>query len=188
VRADRPGQIPVTKTTNRKKESTMKRNILQSIALVCGLAALFTGTFSPASANGQNSLAENRAARIEGVWDSDVTILNCETGDVLGTFRGLGLFIRGGALEQTNNMSPVLGSASLGHWQYLGGHNYTSTFQFFAFSSAGVWTGTTKVTREITLGQDGSTFSSVISSTFLDVNGNVIATGCGTETAIRVVD
>jgi hypothetical protein len=98
------------------------------------------------------------------------------------------LFIRGGALEQTNNMSPLLGSASLGHWQYLGGQNYTSTFQFFAFSSTGVWTGTTKVTREITLAQGGNTFSSVISSTFFDVNGNVIATGCGTENATRVVE
>jgi hypothetical protein len=166
----------------------MKKNILRSIAVVCGLAALFTGTLSPTSAKGQSSLAQNRAARIEGVWDSNVTIINCQTGDVLVTFRGLGMFIRGGALAQTNNMSPTLGSSSFGHWQYLSGPNYTSTFQFFAFSSTGVWTGTQRVTRDITLDQGGSTFSSVISSTFFDVNGNVIATGCGTETAIRVVD
>ncbi|MBA3832804.1 MAG: hypothetical protein H0X34_13105 [Chthoniobacterales bacterium] len=166
----------------------MKINVLRSIPLVCGLAALFTGALSPISAKAQDSLDQNRGHRIEGVWDSNVTIINCQTGDVLGTFRGLGLFIRGGANEQTNNLSPALGSSALGHWEYLGGRNYTASFQFFAFSPDGVWTGTQKVKRAITLDQGGNTFSSVISTTFLDVNGNVVATGCGTEAATRVVD
>lgn len=166
----------------------MKANILRSIALVCGLSALFTSPLSLPSADAQGTANKNRAARIEGVWDSDVTIQDCSSGTVLATFRGLGLFIRGGGLEQVNNLPPGLGKAALGQWQFLGGSHYTAHFQFFRFDPTGLWLGSQKVTRDIQLDEAGVTFSGVITSTTLDANDNVIATGCGVETATRVVD
>ena len=164
----------------------MKRNILKSMALVCGLATLLTGTLATTATEAQTSRYQGN--KIEGVWESDVTVQDCSTGTVFATFRGLGLFIRGGALEQTNNMSPTLGKVALGQWQYLGGAHYTAHFQFYRFDSTGVWLGTQKVTRDIQLDPGGASFTAVIATTTLDVNDNVIATGCGVESATRVVD
>ncbi|MEO7724634.1 MAG: hypothetical protein ABIU29_08115 [Chthoniobacterales bacterium] len=166
----------------------MKANIFRSIAVVCGLSSLFTSLLPMPSAQAEDSANRSRASRIEGVWDSDVTIQDCSSGAVLATFRGVGLFIRGGALEQQNNLPPNLGKDALGQWRFLGGSHYTAHFQFFRFDSTGVWLGTQKVTRDIQLDAAGGTFSGVISSTTLDTDDNVIATGCGVETATRVVD
>lgn len=163
----------------------IKKNALGSIASVLGLAALLTCALSPASATAQNPLPQNPGA-LEGGWYSNVTIQDCQSGNVLTTFQGLGVFHPDGVLEQNNNISPILGKLGLGHWQSLGGRHYTATFLFFRFDSTGVWTGTQKVTRDIQLDNQDRTFTSVISFTTFDVNGNPIATGCGTETATRV--
>ncbi|MEO7167241.1 MAG: hypothetical protein ABI016_09405 [Chthoniobacterales bacterium] len=163
----------------------MTRNITGPVALALGLAAMLGYTFSPSSAHAQD--ARNRAGRIEGVWHSDVTIQDCTTGTTLATFQGLGSFIRGGALVQDNNLSPTLGKVAQGKWAFLGGAHYTASFQFFRFDGMGIWTGTQSVTRDIQLDAEANSFTSVISSTTYDVNGVVIATGCGVETATRVV-
>jgi hypothetical protein len=157
-----------------------KKIILNS---VLGLAGLLICGLTPSSV-----MAGGTAERIEGVWMSDVTIKDCSSGTILATFHGLGMFIRGGALLQTNNMNPALASPSAGHWEYHGQGLYTATFQFFRFDTTGTWTGVQKVTRDIQLARDGATFTSTIAFTTYDVNGNVIASGCGTEAATRVVD
>ncbi len=130
----------------------------------------------------------NPGDRIEGVWDSQVNIVDCQSGTVLAGFRGLGLFIRGGALTQTNNMPPFLSSPSLGHWQALGAGHYTATFRFFRFLADGTNTGMQKVTRDFQVDPSGSTFSGTVVFETYDTSGNLIATGCGTETSTRVVD
>jgi hypothetical protein len=187
VRAENRGESRSGKQpTKGKKKDTMKRNILSSIAVVCGLAALFAVTLRATATEAQTAL--NQTTRIEGLWDSNVTIQDCNTGTVLATFRGLGLFIRGGALEQTNNLPPILGKAALGQWQHLGGSHYSAQFQFYRYDATGVWLGTQKVTRDIQLAPGGASFTGVIASTVLDVNDNVIGTGCGVEAATRVVD
>jgi hypothetical protein len=161
------------------KNETKKK----SLVAVFGLAGLLICALAPSAA-----LARGPGERIEGVWTSDVTITDCSSGTILATFHGLGMFIHGGSLSQTNNMSPALASPSAGHWEFLGGRSYSASFQFFRFDTTGTWTGTQKVSRDITLDSSGDTFTSVISFTTYDVNGNVIASGCGAETATRVVD
>jgi hypothetical protein len=161
------------------KNETKKK----SLGAVFGLAGLLICALAPSAA-----LARGPGERIEGVWTSDVTITDCSSGTILATFHGLGMFIHGGSLSQTNNMNPALASPSAGHWEFLGGRSYSASFQFFRFDTTGTWTGTQKVSRDITLDSSGDTFTSVISFTTYDVNGNVIASGCGTETATRVVD
>jgi hypothetical protein len=157
-----------------------KKNIM---AIMAGAAGLLLCILTPSPA-----MARGAAERIEGVWTSDVTIKDCSSGTILATFNGLGMFMRGGALLQTNNMNPALASPSAGHWEFEGHGLYSATFQFFRFDTTGAWTGVQKVTRDIQLAKDGATFTSTIAFTTYDVNGNVIATGCGTENATRVVD
>lgn len=83
---------------------------------------------------------------------------------------------------------PFLSSPSLGRWQPLGGGHYSATFRFFRFLPDGTNTGLQKVTRDIQLDPGGSTFTGTVSFETSDTAGNVIATGCGTETSVRVVD
>jgi hypothetical protein len=161
-----------------------KKTALPSVVSILGLTALFF-MLSPASSSAQRLDGSDRGDRIEGVWDSQVTLTDCQTHNVLATFRGLGTFIRGGSLTQTDNQPPGLFTPGLGRWQHVGGGRYAATFRFFTFDANGAFTGTGRVSRNIQLDRDGNTFSSVITSEIFDANGNLIATLCGTETATR---
>jgi hypothetical protein len=165
------------------KDKNMKI-ALASLVSILGLTALLF-TLSPASSSAQRSDGSDRGDRIEGGWDSQVTLTDCQTSNVLATFRGLGMFIRGGSLAQTDNQPPGLFSPGFGTWQHVGGGHYAATFRFFTFDANGAFTGVGRVSRNIQLDRDGNTFSSVISSEIFDTNGNLIATLCGTETATR---
>lgn len=126
--------------------------------------------------------------KIEGVWNSQVTIRDCQTGAVLKGFRGLGMFIRGGSLLQTNNTpnAPSTSGPSFGKWEHVGGQNYSATFQFFRFNPDGSFAGTQKVTRAIRLSADGNQFTSNISFQVFGTNDFLLQSGCGTETATRL--
>lgn len=85
---------------------------------------------------------------------------------------------------ETSNGSPFR-SPGHGVWQHTGGRDYTATFIFFRFNPDGTYAGSQKVTRNIEVGEDGNEFTATASVEILDVNDNVIATGCATETARR---
>lgn len=163
----------------------IKKTALTTVVSLVGLANLLASSPSPAATSAQSAAAQLRGDRIEGVWDSQVTITDCTTGNVLVTFRGLGLFARGGANTQTNNQPPGLASPGFGRWDNLGGGHYLATLRFFAFAN-GVFTGVQRVARDIQLDPGAATFSSVISTEFFDPNGNLVGTGCGLEAATRV--
>lgn len=167
-------------------KTKLMKSYLAAAVSILGLSALLA--FTPTSGSAQGAPEQMRGDRIEGVWDSQVSIVDCNSGTVIAGFRGLGMFIRGGSLTQTNNMPPTLSSPSMGRWQRLGRGHYTATFRFFRFLPDGSYTGTQKVTRDIQLDASGNTFTSDVSFETSDTAGNVIATGCGTETSVRVVD
>jgi hypothetical protein len=126
------------------------------------------------------------ARKIEGVWESQVTVRVCQTGTPIITFRGMTMFIRGGSLIATNATPPTTGGPAFGKWQYLGGRRYIAAFRFFQFNPDGSLAGVRRVTRDITLGQGGDDFIATISFQTFDANDNLIGTGCSTETAKRV--
>jgi hypothetical protein len=154
-------------------------------AFLCGCAAFFVLALSSSVCSAQSLPGKVRGDKIEGVWDSQVTIVDCTNGTVLASFRGLGIFVRGGSNIQTNNLPPGPGPTALGQWEKLGGGHYTVSSRFFAFAN-GVFTGVQRVTRDIQLAPDGDTFTSVVATEFYDPNGNLVGTGCGTEAATRV--
>ena len=163
-----------------------KNNILA--ASILAVTALLACTLAPSMATAQRPDPQSAHGRLAGVWESNVTITNCQTGAVLVSFRGLGKFDPDGGLEQMNNMPPALGKIGLGSWQYTGAQHYVATFEFFRFDATGAYSGIQKVTRDIELVPGSNTFTSTIAFISYDVNGNPIATGCGTETATRVID
>ncbi|HEX7917068.1 hypothetical protein [Rudaea sp.] len=89
----------------------MKSSLLK-IAMIAALAGMPVCLFAqtgaePASADAAASLFHSsRPYAIEGVWDENVTLTNCDTGATLASFRALDMFIHGGALTDTNSAPP----------------------------------------------------------------------------------
>ena len=120
---------------------------------------------------------------IEGLWSSQVTVTNCQTGATMRSFAALNLFARGGTVIDTDSQPPTGHGPGFGVWTNSGGSQYTSSFQFYRFNTDGSLAGSQQITRTITL--SGQTFTSKLNVSILDVNGNSIGTACGTETATK---
>jgi hypothetical protein len=124
------------------------------------------------------------AARIEGVWEAQVTRRACATGEPLATFRGMTNFITGGALIGTNsNPNPP---TTYGRWQYLGRNRYLAVERLFRFAPDGSFSGVQRITRHITLAPGGFNFTGNNTSEVFDTAGNLISTGCSTDITRRV--
>jgi hypothetical protein len=164
-----------------------KKTILGASSSVLGLMALLACTFLITSATAGDSSPEGRGRRIVGFFDSQVTLTNCQ-GVVLRTFESYQLFNQGGTLTSTDNQVAASARPGIGTWQCLGGGSYSAPFQIFTFNTDGTWSGTVKIGRDLQLAADGNSYTSAGPIEFFDVNGNLIATLCGTEVATRVVD
>jgi len=118
------------------------------------------------------------------VWEAQVTLRNCQSGEAVGTLRGMTTFLRGGALVGTNaNPNPPI---SFGKWQYLGGRRYSSVERFFRYNPDGSFAGVQRITRNFTLSRGGDRLTGTVSVEIFDANDILIATGCATETTRRV--
>src|SRR5436190_14455444 len=121
---------------------------------------------------------------IEGVWDVSVTIRQCDTGTPVVAIHAMNMFIQGGTLTETSN--DLLRSSSLGTWRRVSRHGYTAVFRFFTFNADGSFAGRNKITRTIKLSADANRFTANAVFEVLDVNDNLVASGCATETARRL--
>lgn len=128
---------------------------------------------------------------LEGAWNFQVTLRNCQTGAALRPpFPAMNTFMRGGTMQEFGIGSGLLRSPGHGIWTYNSG-SYTNTLQFFRFNADGTYAGTQKVRREIELSRFGNPlFGSNLTATstveIFNPNGVLIATGCATETATRL--
>jgi len=126
-----------------------------------------------------------QSAPLQGVWDSQVTLTDCN-GFTPAAFRAYEMFQQGGTLTNTDNTPPTLHGPGLGTWQRVGGRKYTAPFQFFNFNSDGSFAGTQKIDRQIQLPADANSYTSTVTFETYDADGNLIFSGCGTEVATRL--
>lgn len=164
----------------------MKKTIFKSIACL-GMSALAAITITTVSAQqpAPASSSGTPAERLEGVWDSHVTLTDCH-GHTIVAFRAFGMFNRGGTQNSVDNAPPTMHGPGLGTWEYLGGRRYSAPFQFFNFNPDGSFAGVQKIQRTITLDNDADEYTSVVTFESVDPNGNVLFSGCGTEKATRL--
>jgi hypothetical protein len=127
---------------------------------------------------------------VEGVWFSNITPVDCQTGAVIANavpFRGLYMFGHDGSLTNEAGflVSSPLRSSGLGTWQHSQGHTYTSTFRFFRYNPDGSFMAMREVTLTIELSDDQ--FTSKDKFQDFDANNKPLpAMGCNIETASRV--
>jgi len=131
-------------------------------------------------------VAQQAPDPIEGVWEGAVSVTNCSTGAVLASFVGSNQFHRGGSMSDTNSSPTVTRGPGFGTWT-RSGSTYTVNFRFFAYDAAGVLVGTRRVTRIVTLAEDGMTATGTNTNELFNTAGASMGTQCGTDTATRVL-
>jgi hypothetical protein len=164
----------------------MKNKLMTTIAgTFLALFMIFGATQGNVSGQ-ENDQKPSRS--IVGVWETFVTVRNCETGAPLAPeFQGLSTYNGGGTYtESSGGGNPALRSPGHGIWERESGwRNYSLKFVFLRFNSSGVLIGKQRVFQTVELSENGDQLTSSGRFEVLDLNGNVIGSGCSTATATR---
>ena len=161
-----------------------------SFAVISALAITVSFAAAQDTQHQQSSATSTANARtIQGVWRTVVTPRNCQTGDAILTLSGLFTFNQGGTMSEYGigpGSSPALRSPGHGVWQREHGwQDYSFAFTYYRYNASGVFLGSQKVRAALELGASGDEFASRSVIEILDVNDNVIGTGCATAVGTR---
>jgi hypothetical protein len=181
------------KTNNKVRKIKMKKITLKTIGSMM-LAVLLAAAFAQIPVFAQKDWEKNSFVEkddssdnksIVGVWQTTVTPVNCQTG--APEFQGLSTYNSGGTYtESSGGGNPTLRSAGHGIWERKNGwRNYTLKFIFLRFSPTGVLIGKQRVFQTLELSENGDQLTSSGRFEVLDLNGNVLGSGCSTATATR---
>jgi hypothetical protein len=170
--------------TKRPKNNSTEEEKMRKIFLALGAMALaisFSAMFAPASGSEQNG-----GGRLEGTWDVQVTIRNCQTGAEIRTFASLTTFMFGGTiLDSTSGIPQAQRTPGQGVWSHVSGDTYRFRFKSFTFDAGNNFTGWTIITHEAELDPNGSQYTSAGTAEMYAPNGTLLFTGCSTTTATR---
>jgi hypothetical protein len=131
----------------------------------------------------QATASDKETPRLNGVWNVNVTVTSCETGEVIRNVRALNLFIQDGSMTETSSNSRR--SNSVGTWRQRRDNTYRSMFEFFRYNPDGTFATTARVVRTIELSEDGNGFVSTGTVEDFDAQNVRVSVGCSTETATR---
>ncbi|MCM3903895.1 MAG: hypothetical protein ND866_19505 [Pyrinomonadaceae bacterium] len=120
-----------------------------------------------------------------GVWVTQVTRINCDTGATIAASQIQLTFAKGGTLLETIGPS-IVRSPGNGIWKREHGWNeYSFVLRFMRYDAAGSFVGSGVVRAAITLDETGDHSTSTATNDVLDAAGNVIASGCATSVSTR---
>jgi hypothetical protein len=166
--------------------NTMKRKALTAITF--GIMAIITAIVISQSTRAQNPPVSDgfREPSLVGVWLTQVTRRNCDTGEPIAAPGRIQLtFAEGGTLLETIGPS-IVRSPGNGIWKREHGWNeYSSVLRFMRYDAAGSFIGSGVVRAAFTLDETGNHYTSTATNDILDVNGNVIGSGCATSVSTR---
>jgi hypothetical protein len=168
---------------------TMRRMITGvGLTIALSLTQVQSQTFGQEIKDEQSQEAASanagKAPSITGTWDVRVTILNCQTGDAIRTFRAMSQFHGVHTLLETSaGVLPTVRGPGLGTWKRLGRRRFSA---FFRFNPDASFAGTQQVTRKIKLSKDGKEFTATGVFEIFDAEDNLLQSGCTTETATRL--
>jgi hypothetical protein len=158
----------------------MKQTFLKLISV---LALLMAVGGMQISVSGQSD--EGHEPSLVGVWVTQLTRRNCETGEPIGGSQIQFTFAKGGTLLETIGPS-ILRSPGNGIWKRESGLNeYSYALRFMRFDAAGSFVGSGVVRVALTLDETGNHYTATATNDVLDVNGNVIGSGCATSVSTR---
>lgn len=138
-----------------------------------GTASAQPGSGAQANAQSSNALTNAKASRIVGVWDVTVELLTCNNNPtMLTTFPAMHRFELGGTGQVVPGNAPTI-PVHMMVWEYLGDNTYSSVFKFYVFQNATL-VGTTVLTNEVWVSEDGMEYGGTGVAEFYDSNGGVL--------------
>ncbi len=155
----------------------MKKKLIRSTGLVL-LALFFTGI-----ANAQSKA--DGGGRLEGTWDAQVNITNCETGNVLNSFFSIASFIAGGTSVGSSGGIPQSNrTPEHGVWRHEGGNVYSFRSKSLSFNQ-NVFSGWSIIEHEVILNSTADAYTSSGTAKFFAANGMQVGSGCSTAVGTR---
>ncbi len=155
------------------------------IALVFALTITSMTVFGQDNADQQLSRSRNESGnKIEGVWQNEVTVRDCQSGTPFFTFKSLTTFMQGGTMLEDAAFESPFRTSGHGIWQKTHGRQYIAAWTFFAFAPDGSFIGSRKVSATINLNSANSTTSDATVEIY-DANGNLLVRGCSSATSTR---
>ena len=116
----------------------MKRKLIKALSMAGSLAVLITMS----TLNTSMAQSGRGGGRLEGTWDNQLRIIDCNTGNTITTFESLIVFMAGGTLtESTSGTAPALRTPGEGVWRHTTGNNYVFRFKHFRFNTQNILTG-----------------------------------------------
>jgi hypothetical protein len=163
----------------------MKNNLIKIIgSMVLGFLVISTITFGFAAA--QSQFQPQGGGRLDGTWDVQVSVRNCQTGAALITFPAIATFMFGGTvIVSETSIAPALKTPAQGFWHPVGGNKYRFKTKAFNFDASGNFTGWIIINQEVNLNQSADEYESAGTGELYNKNGNLIFTGCSTLSAKR---
>ncbi|MGI8812125.1 MAG: hypothetical protein ACR2IH_06305 [Pyrinomonadaceae bacterium] len=146
------------------------------LTLTLGSLAVFSQDRTAKGGNGNT---------LEGVWQINVTAVDCQTGTIVRTFRSLNTFMQGGTMVEDSSVSSVIRGTSHGLWQRTSGREYASTFTFFRFNPDGSPNGSQRVRRNIELSDSSDELTATATVEIYNVAGALVGAGCSIEAGTR---
>lgn len=151
-----------------------KALVIQGALLIAALAFL-----PPAAAKPLTPVVKAHESRIVGVWDVTVTLHHCGNGNVLTSFPALHKYEQGGTGQIVPPSNPALTGAHMLVWEYLGDGQYAAAFKFFRFDGTGAMVGTTVITADVWVDDEGMQYGGSGMAELYDTAGNFIGlAGC----------
>ena len=150
------------------------------------LPAAATMLFVQACGGSDWAVAQEAADPIEGVWESQISVRDCSTSAVIGSFRGVNVLHRGGTLTDTNGGAPTSRGPGFGVWSKSADGSYAVRFRFYRYNSDGSLAGSNVITSTRQLGAGGTSFEGSTRNEVRDLAGTVLQTLCVTDVGTRV--
>lgn len=150
------------------------RAVMVLVMLAGGAQTILSAQSNNASQNG-----------IVGVWDVQVTVLNCSDGSPLAAFRGLHKYELGGTAQVVPGTNPAALSSHVGVWSNVSKDKYQLNFKMFRFDGAGNNIGWIVVKNKVAINKDATSYASLGLAETFDSSGNSLGTTCPTFTGTR---
>ncbi len=174
---------------SKKLSNTIGASVLAILLLApCAPVELSAQDKSGKASSAQNASSSAPDKTLEGVWRTEITPRDCQTGaPSAGTAPGLLTFHQGGTSSETafSPLGPASRSPGHGIWRRIDSSRYAGSIVFLGFNSDRTFAGRRVITQNIQLDRSGDLFYDTATLQIYDLNNNVIATTCATAVGTR---
>jgi hypothetical protein len=119
------------------------------------------------------------------VWDVQVAVLDCSTGNQIAGFSGLHKYELGGTAQIVPSTNPAALSAHVGTWRHVKKNQYRLDFKMFRFDPSGNNVGWTVIKNDIVINDGATQYAGSGQAEVFDPNGNIVGKSCPTFTGTR---